>query len=144
MANMVSTPPINIFMADQHIAALEQEIFTLWSTKKNFNGVEISQPGPKSAPKANKLAQTDTPKTWEGSEPLSKPKPMEPPRSMSAQPPVHPLLMSAMHLTSLLTSSTLLLHQTSKGQGTDLSNPSPYPKSRSWWRFTINQWNCFW
>jgi hypothetical protein len=29
MANMVSTPPINIFMADQHIAALEQEIFTL-------------------------------------------------------------------------------------------------------------------
>jgi hypothetical protein len=67
---MVSTTPINVFTADQCIAALEQEIFTLWSTKKNFDGVEISQPAPKSALKANKLAQTNTPKTPEGSEPL--------------------------------------------------------------------------
>jgi hypothetical protein len=28
-ANMVSTTPINVFTADQCIAALEQEIFTL-------------------------------------------------------------------------------------------------------------------
>jgi hypothetical protein len=39
--NMVSTPPINGFMADQCIAALEQEIFTLRSAKKNFDRVEI-------------------------------------------------------------------------------------------------------
>jgi hypothetical protein len=69
-ANMVSTTPINVFMADQHIAALKQEIFTLRSAKKNFDGVEISQPAPKSAPKANKPAQTNTPKTPEGSESL--------------------------------------------------------------------------
>jgi hypothetical protein len=90
MANMVSTTPVNVFTADQCIAALEQEIFTLHSTKKNFDGVEISQPAPKSAPKANKPAQTNTPKTPEGSEPSPKPKPTEPPKSMSAQPQVHP------------------------------------------------------
>jgi hypothetical protein len=68
-ANMVLTLPINAFMTYQHITALEQEIY-LQSAKKNFDGVEILQPAPKSIPKANKLAQTNTPKTPEGSEPL--------------------------------------------------------------------------
>jgi hypothetical protein len=39
VANVVSTPPINVFTVDQCIAALEQEIFTLQSAKKNFNKV---------------------------------------------------------------------------------------------------------
>jgi hypothetical protein len=69
---------------------LEQEIFTLRSAKKTFDGVEISQPAPKSALKANKPAQTNTPKTPEGSEPSPKPKLTEPPKLTSAQPPVHP------------------------------------------------------
>jgi hypothetical protein len=41
MTNMVSTPSANVFTVEQHIAALEQEIFTLQSAKKNFDGVEI-------------------------------------------------------------------------------------------------------
>jgi hypothetical protein len=32
--NMVSTSSTNVFTADQHIAALEQEIFTLRNTKE--------------------------------------------------------------------------------------------------------------
>jgi hypothetical protein len=48
------------------------------------------QPARKPAQKANELAQTNTTKTPEGSEPSPKPKPTEPPKSMSAQPPVHP------------------------------------------------------
>jgi hypothetical protein len=110
-ANMVLTTQINVFTADQHIAALEQEIFTLQSAKKNFDGVEILQPAPKSAPKANKPAQTNTLQTPEGSEHSPKPKPMEPPKSTSAQPLVYPLLMSVMRPTSLLMSETLLPHQ---------------------------------
>jgi hypothetical protein len=54
---MVLTPPINVFTVDQRVAALEQEIFTLQSAKKNFNGVEILRPAPKSTPKANKPQQ---------------------------------------------------------------------------------------
>jgi hypothetical protein len=85
---MVLTHLANVFMADQCIAALEQEIFMLWSAKKNFNRVEISWPAPKSTPKANKLAQTNLPQTPEDSDSSPKPKPMEQPKSMSAQPPV--------------------------------------------------------
>jgi hypothetical protein len=77
-------------MVDQHIAALEQEIFTLQSTKKNFDGVKILQPARKPALKANKLSQNNTSKTPKGSEPSPKPKPTEPPKLISAQPPVHP------------------------------------------------------
>jgi hypothetical protein len=89
ITNMVLTPPINVFTADQHIAALEQEIFTLWSAKKNFDGVEILWPASKATPKANKLAQTNLPKTSEDSEPSPKPKPREQPKSTLAQPLVH-------------------------------------------------------
>jgi hypothetical protein len=89
-ANMVSTTPINVFTADQCIAALEQEIFTLRSAKKNFDGVEILQPARKPAPKANKPTQNNTSKTPEGSKPSPKPKPTEPPKSTSAQPPSTP------------------------------------------------------
>jgi hypothetical protein len=39
--NMVLTSSTNVFTADQHIAALEQEIFTLRNTKRTFDGVEI-------------------------------------------------------------------------------------------------------
>jgi hypothetical protein len=42
--NMVSTSSTNVFTADQHIDALEQEIFTLINAKKTFDGVEILKP----------------------------------------------------------------------------------------------------
>jgi hypothetical protein len=88
-ANMVSTTPTNVFMVDQCITALEEEIFTLQSAKKNFDRVDILKPASKLALKANKPAQTNTHKTPEDSEPSPKPKLMEPPKSTSAQPLVH-------------------------------------------------------
>jgi hypothetical protein len=42
--NMVSTSSTNVFTADQHIAALEQEIFALRNAKRTFDGVEILKP----------------------------------------------------------------------------------------------------
>jgi hypothetical protein len=39
--NMVSMPSTNVFTADQHIAALAQEIFNLRNAKRTFDGVEI-------------------------------------------------------------------------------------------------------
>jgi hypothetical protein len=42
--NMVLTLSTNVFTADQCIAALEQEIFTLRNTKRTFDGVEILKP----------------------------------------------------------------------------------------------------
>jgi hypothetical protein len=86
---MISTPSTNVLMAEQWIAALEQEIFSLRSTKKNFDGVEITRP----PPHTNKPAHPDPPKT---TEPSAKPKPTEqltstsPTPSKLSQPPVHP------------------------------------------------------
>jgi hypothetical protein len=42
--NMVSTLSTNVFTADQHIAALEQEIFNLRNARRTFDGVEILKP----------------------------------------------------------------------------------------------------
>jgi hypothetical protein len=39
--NMVLTSSTNAFTADQHIAALDQEIFNLRNAKRTFDGVEI-------------------------------------------------------------------------------------------------------
>jgi hypothetical protein len=70
------------------------------------------QPACKSAPKANKPAQNNTSKTPEGSEPLPKPKPTEPPKATSAQPPVHSF--ADVH-NAPYKSKTLLLHQNQQG-----------------------------
>jgi hypothetical protein len=86
---MISTPSTNVLTVEQWIVALEQEIFALRSTKKNFNGVEITRP----PPRANKPAHPDLPKS---TEPSAKPKPTEqlasssPIPSKPSQPPVHP------------------------------------------------------
>jgi hypothetical protein len=42
--NMVSTSLTNVFTTDQHIAALEHEIFNLRNAKRTFDGVEILKP----------------------------------------------------------------------------------------------------
>jgi hypothetical protein len=109
--NMVLTPLTNIFMVDQHIAALEQEIFTLRSAKKNFNGVEISWPAPKSALKANKLAQTNTPKIQKVLNLCLNQNRQNHLHQHQLNPQYTLSLMSAMCPTSLLMSETLLLHQ---------------------------------
>jgi hypothetical protein len=65
--NMVSTSSTNVFTADQRIAALEQEIFTLRNAKRTFDGVEILKP-----PHANKPVPTEQPKAPES---MTKPVP---------------------------------------------------------------------
>jgi hypothetical protein len=74
--NMVSTLSTNVFTADQHIAALEQEIFNLRNAKRTFDGVEILKPT-----RANKPVPTEQPKA-----PESTTKPVPPP----SQPVSHP------------------------------------------------------
>jgi hypothetical protein len=78
----------NVFTADQRIAALEQEIFTLRNAKRTFDGVEILKP-----PCANKPVLTKQPKVPESMTrsmlPLSQPAPAEKPAAMT-QPPLHP------------------------------------------------------
>jgi hypothetical protein len=72
----------NAFTADQHIAALEQEIFNLRNSKRTFDGVEILKPA-----HANKPNPTEQPKAPES---MTKPAP-PPEKSMTmTQPPVHP------------------------------------------------------
>jgi hypothetical protein len=57
--NMVSTLSTNVFTADKHIAALEQEIFYLRNAKRTFDGVEILKPT--RANKPNPTEQTKVP-----------------------------------------------------------------------------------
>jgi hypothetical protein len=80
--NMVSTSLTNVFTADQHIAALEQEIFNLRNAKHTFDGVEILKPAC-----ANKPNSTEQPKV-----PESMTKPVPPPEKpmTTTQPPLHP------------------------------------------------------
>jgi hypothetical protein len=58
--NMVSTSSTNVFTADQHIAALEQEIFALRNANRTFDGVEILKPT-----HANKPVPVEQPKVPE-------------------------------------------------------------------------------
>jgi hypothetical protein len=111
--NMVLTPPVNVFMADQHIAALEQEIFALQSAERGFNekslGLLLSL--------TNQLR-----KLINQLKPIY-PKPQKIPNLCLNQNqwnnpnqcqlnPQHTLsLMSAMHPTNHLMSKTLLLYQ---------------------------------
>jgi hypothetical protein len=85
---MVSTSSTNAFTADQHIAALEQEIFNLRNAKRTFDGVEILKPAC-----ANKSIPTEQPKvpesTTKSAPPPSQPALVEKPMTMT-QPPVHP------------------------------------------------------
>jgi hypothetical protein len=86
--NIVSTSSTNVFTADQHIAALEQEIFALRNAKRTFDGVEILKPT-----HANKPVPAEQPKV-----PESTTKPMPPPTqpalaekpAATTQPPLHP------------------------------------------------------
>jgi hypothetical protein len=86
--NMVSTTSTNAFTVDQHIAALEQEIFNLRNAKRTFDGVEILEPAC-----ANKPNPTEQPKAPESTTkpvpPLSQPAQVEKSMTMT-QPPVHP------------------------------------------------------
>jgi hypothetical protein len=86
--NMVLTSSTNVFTADQHIAALEKEIFNLRNAKRTFDGVEILKPA-----HANKSVSTEQPKAPESTTkpvpPLSQPALVEKPTTMT-QPPVHP------------------------------------------------------
>jgi hypothetical protein len=72
--NMVSMSSTNVFTADQHIAALEQEIFNLRNAKRTFDGVEILKPAC-----ANKPTPTEQPKA-----PESTTKPAPPPEKLTA------------------------------------------------------------
>jgi hypothetical protein len=84
---MVSTSSTNVFTADQHIAALEQEIFNLRNAKRTFDGVEILKPT-----HANKPIPTEQPKAPElmtkSALPPSQPALVEKPTT-TTQPPVH-------------------------------------------------------
>jgi hypothetical protein len=84
--NMVSTLSTNVFIADQCIAALEQEIFAL--RKITFDGVDILEPT-----HANKPVPTKQPKATESMTkpmpPPSQPAPAEKP-VVTTQPPLHP------------------------------------------------------
>jgi hypothetical protein len=86
--NIVLTSSTNAFTADQHIAALEQEIFNLRNAKRTFDGVEILKPTC-----ANKPNPTEQPKVPESTTkpvpPLSQPAPVEKPMT-TTQPPVYP------------------------------------------------------
>jgi hypothetical protein len=86
--NMVSMSSTNVFTADQCIAALEQEIFTLRNAKRTFDGVEILTPAC-----ANKPIPAEQPKVPESTTkpalPPSQPALAEKPAAMT-QPPVHP------------------------------------------------------
>jgi hypothetical protein len=81
--NMVSTSSTNVFTADQPIAALEQEIFTLRNAKRTFDGVEILKPA-----RANKPVPLEQPKvpesTTKPAPPLSQPAPAEKPAAVRA------------------------------------------------------------
>jgi hypothetical protein len=85
--NIVSMSSTNVFTADQCIAALEQEIFTLTNAKRTFDGVEILKPA-----RANKPVSTEQPKvpesTTKSAPPLSQPALAEEPAAMT-QPPLH-------------------------------------------------------
>jgi hypothetical protein len=80
--NMVSTSLTNVFTADQHIAALEQEIFYLRNAKRTFDGVEILKPA-----RANKPNPTEQPKAPKSTTKLAPPP--EKPTAMT-QLPLHP------------------------------------------------------
>jgi hypothetical protein len=81
--NMVSTSSTNVFTADQHIAALEQEIFNLRNAKCTFDGVEILKPA-----RTNKPNSTEQPKVPES---MTKPAPPPPEKpTTTTQPPLHP------------------------------------------------------
>jgi hypothetical protein len=86
--NMVSTSSTNAFTADQHIAALEQEIFNLRNAKRTFDGVEILKPAC-----ANKPISTEQPKapesTTKSAPPPSQPALAEKPTT-TTQLPAHP------------------------------------------------------
>jgi hypothetical protein len=53
--NMVSMSSTNTFTVDQHIAALEQEIFNLRNAKRTFDGVEILKPAHANKPNSTEL-----------------------------------------------------------------------------------------
>jgi hypothetical protein len=84
---MVSTSS-NVLTADQRIAALEQEIFSLRNAKRTFDGVEIlkstcaNKPDPAEQPKAPELMTKPTPPPTHTA-PAKKP-------AATTQPPVHP------------------------------------------------------
>jgi hypothetical protein len=80
--NMVSSSTTNTFTADQHIAALEQEIFNLRNAKCTFDGVEILKPA--CANKPNSTAQPNAPES------TTKPAPPPEKPTTTTQPPVHP------------------------------------------------------
>jgi hypothetical protein len=86
--NMVSMSSTNVFTADQHIAALEQEIFALRNAKRTFDGVETPKPA-----HANKPVPAEQPKVPESTTkpmpPPTQPAPAEKP-AVTTQPPVHP------------------------------------------------------
>jgi hypothetical protein len=86
--NMVLALSTNAFTADQHIAALDQEIFNLRNAKRTFDGVEIFKPAC-----ANKSVPAEQPKVPESmTKPalsLSQPALAEKPATMT-QPPLHP------------------------------------------------------
>jgi hypothetical protein len=86
--NMVLTLSTNVFTADQHIAALEQEIFALRNVKRIFDGVEILKPA-----RANKPVPTEHPRapesTTKPTPPPTQPALAEKPAAMT-QPPLHP------------------------------------------------------
>jgi hypothetical protein len=85
---MVSTLSTNVFAADQHIAALEQEIFALRNAKRTFDGVEILK-----LACANKPVSAEQPKVPESmtkpTPPPSQPALAEKPAA-TTQPPLHP------------------------------------------------------
>jgi hypothetical protein len=86
--NMVLTSLTNVFIADQCIATLEQEIFHLRNAKRTFDGVEILKPA-----HTNKPVPTEQPKAPElmtkSAPPPSQPAPVEKPTT-TTQPPLHP------------------------------------------------------
>jgi hypothetical protein len=85
--NMVLTSSTNVFIADQRIATLEQEIFNLRNAKRTFDGVEILKPA-----RANKPVPTEQPKvpesTTKSTPPPSQPAPAEK-AAATTQPPIH-------------------------------------------------------
>jgi hypothetical protein len=80
--NMVSTSSTNVFTADQHIAALEQEIFNLRNAKRTFDGVEILKPA--CANKPNPTEQSKVPES------TIKPAPPPEKPTTTTQLPLHP------------------------------------------------------
>jgi hypothetical protein len=86
--NIVSMSSTNVFIADQCIAALKQEIFNLRDAKRTFDGVEILKPAC-----ANNPVPTEQPKVPESTTktalPLSQPALAEKPMT-TTQPLLHP------------------------------------------------------